>query len=307
MSESQNVGTVQCEICGSSSIPSGQGWSQRRRNCPRCGTFEYDGLEWWTHLRSESHRVRLSGWIREQNDAGVPFVKITRDVYIRTENMALPSLQERANRVLLTFARKWPDIEGLSLLINVERDPEILGRSYCSTSNELRILIGILTESGFLRAPPPSNTTVGISIKGILEVESLGAKTVNSSQGFVAMSFDPAMNDSWSNGFDPGIRAAGYAPFRIDRKDFLGGISDEIISEIRRSRFLVVDYTKQNNGAYFEAGFALGLGLPIIPTCHNDEVSKLHFDIKHLNTLLWEAPTDLSEKLTRRISAVIPF
>ena len=33
------------------------------------------------------------------------------------------------------------------------------------------------------------------------------------------------------------------------------------MAEIRRSRFVVADYTGQVNGVYFEAGFALGLGL----------------------------------------------
>jgi len=59
------------------------------------------------------------------------------------------------------------------------------------------------------------------------------------------------------------------------------------------------------NGVYFEAGFALGLGLMVIPTCRADEVAKLHFDIKHLNTLLWNTPTELADGLNRRIRAVM--
>ena len=77
------------------------------------------------------------------------------------------------------------------------------------------------------------------------------------------------------------------------------------MAEIRRSRFVVADYTGQVNGVYFEAGFALGLGLTVIPTCRADEVPKLHFDIKHLNTLLWSTPAELAEGLNKRIRAVI--
>ena len=77
------------------------------------------------------------------------------------------------------------------------------------------------------------------------------------------------------------------------------------MAEIRRSRFVVADYTGQKNGVYFEAGFALGPGLTVIPTCRADDVPKLHFDIKHLNTLLWKAPAELAEGLNRRIRAVI--
>ena len=56
---------------------------------------------------------------------------------------------------------------------------------------------------------------------------------------------------------------------------------------------------------YFEAGFALGLGLTVIPTCRANDVDELGFDIKHLNTLLWNTPAELAEGLNRRIRAVI--
>ncbi len=73
----------------------------------------------------------------------------------------------------------------------------------------------------------------------------------------------------------------------------------------RRSKFVVADYTNQANGVYFEAGFALGLGLCVIPTCHQDQIGTLHFDIRHLNTLLWQTPEELAAKLQSRIRAVI--
>jgi hypothetical protein len=77
------------------------------------------------------------------------------------------------------------------------------------------------------------------------------------------------------------------------------------MAEIRRSRFVVADYTQQKNGVYFEVGFALGLGLTVIPTCRADEVDQLHFDIRHLNTLAWTKPDDLALKLSQRIRGVI--
>jgi hypothetical protein len=113
------------------------------------------------------------------------------------------------------------------------------------------------------------------------------------------------LQDAWANGFDPVIRAAGFRPVRIDKEDYVGGITDEILAEIRRSRFVVADYTDQRNGVYFEAGFAEGLGLKVIPTCRVDEIDRLHFDIKHLNTLPWKSAAELAEGLNRRIRAVI--
>ncbi len=77
------------------------------------------------------------------------------------------------------------------------------------------------------------------------------------------------------------------------------------MAEIRRSRFVVADYTGQRTKFYFEAGFALGLPLPVVPTCRADEIDKVHFDIKHLNTLVWKNAEELADLLAKRIRAVI--
>ena len=119
------------------------------------------------------------------------------------------------------------------------------------------------------------------------------------------MWFKDDLRDAWTNGFDPGIRAAGFHPVRIDDKDYVGGITDEIMAEIKRSRFVVADYTGQRSNVYFEAGFALGLGLTVIQTCRADEATDLHFDIRHLNTLVWKSHAELARGLEKRIRAVI--
>jgi hypothetical protein len=51
-----------------------------------------------------------------------------------------------------------------------------------------------------------------------------------------------------------GISDAGFEPLRINMKEHVNKICDEIIAEIRRSRFVVADYTGQRGGVYYEAG-----------------------------------------------------
>ena len=107
------------------------------------------------------------------------------------------------------------------------------------------VLMRLLIADGSLDAEQGG---VSLSIRGMLAAEALGAAQSSSAQGFVAMSFNESMQDAWTNGFDPAIRAAGYSPLRLDNEDYVGGISDQIVAEIRRSRFVVADYTKQVNG-----------------------------------------------------------
>ena len=123
------------------------------------------------------------------------------------------------------------------------------------------------------------------------------------------MWFDGSTNEAFRNGIEPAIMNAGYECFRIDRKEHINKIEDEIIAEIRRSRFLVADFTHGDKGArgsvYYEAGFAHGLGLPVIFTCRKDAIKTLHFDTAHYLHIDWNDPAELRERLKKRILAVI--
>jgi hypothetical protein len=247
--------------------------------------------------------VRLSGWVRDQNAAGAIPVQLTRTTWRRVTERRPPGLRERTNRALGVIAKEQPDIRKQINLPQKAEHLQLQGATYSQTADEAMQLIYILIDDGYLGwiTPGVSGT---LTPKGLLAAEALGASG-SGAQSFVAMSFDPSMQEVWINGFDPGIRAAGYAPVRIDNKDYVGGITDEMIAEIRRSCFVVADYTGHRNNVYFEAGFALGLGLTVIQTCRANEATNLHFDIRHLNTLEWKSTDELAEGLNRRIRAVV--
>ncbi len=123
------------------------------------------------------------------------------------------------------------------------------------------------------------------------------------------MWFDPSMREAFDSGIGPGIEDAGYKPLRIDQKPDVNKIDDEIIAEIRRSRFLVADFTYGDEGArggvYYEAGFAHGLSLPAIFCCRKDIVDSLHFDTRQYHHIVWETPDELRESPSIRILALI--
>ena len=154
--------------------------------------------------------------------------------------------------------------------------------------------------------------TVGscvLTVAGYERLAALAASYTPSTQAFVAMWFDPSTQDAWEDGIRPGIAAAGYIPLRIDQKEHANKICDEIIAEIRKSRFVVADFTHGKGGArggvYYEAGFAHGLDIPVIFTCRSDAFDELHFDTRQYNHIGWETPQELCERLTKRICAVV--
>jgi hypothetical protein len=62
----------------------------------------------------------------------------------------------------------------------------------------------------------------------------------------------------------------------ISNKEHANKIDDEIIAEIRRSAFLVADFTGHRQNVYFETGFAIGLARQVVWTCRKDEIKDLH-------------------------------
>jgi len=95
-------------------------------------------------------------------------------------------------------------------------------------------------------------------------------------------------------------------PCRLDREEHNDRIDDRIMLEIRRAQFTVADVTRQRPGVYFEAGFAIGLGRPVIWTCREDDLENVHFDTRQYNHVVWSSPADLREKLATRVRATIP-
>jgi hypothetical protein len=57
------------------------------------------------------------------------------------------------------------------------------------------------------------------------------------------------------------------------------------------ARFVISDLTHDSFGAYWEAGFGEGCGIPVIYMCEKGkwEDSKTHFDTNHMGTIIWEA------------------
>jgi nucleoside 2-deoxyribosyltransferase len=141
-----------------------------------------------------------------------------------------------------------------------------------------------------------------ITADGWMEIERI-IKSSRKKQVFIAMKFKDM--ESIYNTIDKAIWDAKFFPLRIDKKEHINQISSEIQYEISRSGLVIADVTGQNQGVYFEAGYAMGLNIPVIWTCNENEKSEIHFDIRQYNTILWSDEDDLRERLTKRITAIM--
>lgn len=98
---------------------------------------------------------------------------------------------------------------------------------------------------------------------------------------------------------------ARYISSAYQIKEHNNLFDDEMISEIRQSRAVVAEFTGQRAGVYYEARFARGLGLEVVPSVRQDEMNACHFDTNHLNHILWSGAADLPVMLKNRLVATL--
>ena len=253
-----------CLICDTNAqeIDSADAGNRVLWECARCGKYWLFGSGFSPIRNSDSQgRASISGFVYDQNRNGL-IPNLTRDLLQQVISRSLPSVGERAERLLTEVVRCQKRL-GDHFNINM---PWWISATYSLDENELSFLSRILTDRGFVKRLSESGE-YEILPNGYLEADSLNRKVTQSDKGFVAMSFDPVLLPAYDLGFRLGVMQAGYDPVRIDRVEHVNRIDDEIIARIRRSLFVVADFTGHRGGVYFEAGFALGLGLPVIWTC----------------------------------------
>ncbi|MBR4290548.1 MAG: hypothetical protein IKT52_07900 [Oscillospiraceae bacterium] len=167
-------------------------------------------------------------------------------------------------------------------------------------------ILHYLEECKYIKCSAGANrekhVVIQITPAGYSRIDSLQKYTVNSRNVLVAMKFGDDTRDL-REAIRKGITDAGYIAIFIDEVQHNEFITPELLKHIRDSKFVVVDLTHQNNGAYFEEGYAMGLGKPVIQLCQKD--TRLHFDIAQKNTIMWATEADIPERLTNRIMATI--
>ena len=285
---------------------------------PRTGgmyRMETEAFVWIYPSRLNSKRqMMLTKWIYNQRKQGEGSPLVTREIvhsFVYSTNTSTPSTSKRAE-MLLRYLRDRTKTIGDRLPFE-KFGEKILIVSESLEWREVSSLLEYLSRKGFVESRtihnPPRCAPV-ITAEGHMHIEE-SAMDPNSDQAFVAMWFNQEMDSIYDNGIAPAIEASGFKPYRVDREHYLGKIDDQIIAEIRQSRFLIADMTHGDDGArgsvYFEAGFALGLNIPVIYTCRKDMFNKLHFDTRQYPHIDWtnEDIKTFRQNLENKIRATV--
>lgn len=142
-----------------------------------------------------------------------------------------------------------------------------------------------------------------LSPKALEYICNLQRQQANNKKVFVAMKFGEETKELREK-IKEGLKE--YDVRIMDEIEHNHQIVPEMLYEIRNSRFVVAELSHHNNGAYYEAGYALGLGKEVIHICDRKELkSGLHFDVAQVNTICYDSIDEIPEKLRKRIEATI--
>jgi len=276
-------------------------------SCPVCGRYDVLDDELLVRLRDsvgfKGERHLLSGIARRARDRGerrVRFSSENVDLLLASPDVPRTPM-EKMDALLASLAQKSGSF-GERIRISYGQDYSM---AFAVNPEEMRSLVSTLQMEGHLTGDPDVETyDLSVTLGGWRRVEEMSKTGARSDQAFVAMWADESMQAIWRDGIRHALVETGYKPLCENWSEHSGKIDDKIIADIRQSGLLVVDLTGHRNSVYFEAGFAFGLGMPIIYTCKDCEGEETGFDIRQYKQIRWKDPADLNEKLVNRIRAM---
>jgi hypothetical protein len=271
-------------------------------SCERCGEYNISIVAATDRgLVPDEKRHILSGIVRNRYERGEKVEILTTNVQAILDSMSVPSDPLEAIDLLLKHlwrkASRADEYVPLNLVVD---HPILFARDADEFDYYLQKALG-------LKYIERRGDEYQLDLKGWHRLDELRREERKSDQAFVAMWFDSSLDEVWENGFKAALKQVGYNPIRVDLTEHNEKICDRIIAEVRKSGLVVADFTGQRGGVYFEAGFAMGLGIPVIWSCRDTDVKELHFDTRQYNHIVWTDPADLKKKLINRIEATLPI
>lgn len=171
----------------------------------------------------------------------------------------------------------------------------------CDKTVQIQYIVDYLEKENYLA--DEGNGFFQLTHKALERIYELQKNQTNNKNVFVAMKFGEETKELREK-----IKE-GLKEFNVrimDEIEHNHQIIPEMLYEIRNSRFVIAELSHHNNGAYYEAGYALGLGKEVIHICDKKELkSGLHFDVAQVNTIFYDSIDEIPEKLRKRIEATI--
>lgn len=271
--------------------------------CNYCGEFIIEKSLQKILEKNDYNQLRIGSWIIEQNSFGViPELKATDfDNLISLKDKKINQKYELLLKYM--YSKKEINFEDQKF------HNKYLILFWCEDIGELFILLSKAVESKHLKKTSPIYYKYSITYDGKEFVENLGLDN-NSNKIFMAFHFTEEMKKEFELTIKRAVFDSSEGKLEAVRvssstTDHDAKIDDELIGMIKSSKAIIADFTGNRTAVYYEAGFAMGLGIPVIWTCKKADVDNLSFDTRQYPHIIWENEEDLYKQVVNRLKAKI--
>lgn len=312
---------VVCPICqwGSSNNTETSDGKRTCYNCERCGQYSIDRgdiIDIATNLRPALSKFARTLSNRPPTKAPIP--EVTEEMiaglrpitpFEKAENLLL-YLGERQNYsgeyVCIDEQKKRQEVFAL---VGVEVQNSEANFNYIFN----HLIEDKLIDSPDINAKKGKIERLHLTFKGWEKYTELQRTITDSKVAFMAMKFPGEVQEPYPayeklevayNAFQNAVSKTGFTLTNplLERPEG-GSIDNRLAVEIRKAKFVIADLSHDNQGVYWEAGFAQGLDKKVFYTCVKDDRIKPHFDINHHTTIFWEAGRE--QEAAQRLKDVI--
>ncbi|WP_372518985.1 hypothetical protein [Candidatus Ruminimicrobiellum ovillum] len=262
--------------------------------CPVCGHYFITGFssEHYEQLinksKYEEQKALLRYYLKRNtmNKSQYDWFEATQTwVENILKNKTLPNIIEQMENLILYCGNKFKQGEFF------ERNKELVSIVGSESITALDIIIGALLERNLLKQAYGKINIYSFTFGGWIEYEKLKIGKTNSNKAFLAMQFESEfITDDLINKMKNSLEKIGYQLESLQDRQQAGLIDDHLRQRIKSSKFLIVDLSDTNNGAYWEGGYGEGLGKPVIYICDKGQFdkNKSHFDTNHHLTVMYD-------------------
>ena len=283
-------------------------------NCPKCDfifkIIDYKLSKSLFDKLTKKERAILRYWMQKQKSRSRIIDIDSTLLQSILNDIKLPKPKEQADNLIIFLGNKI-DTPEKRLPLNLDNLSSIIG---AIDNSGVKYVLDHLEKDGLIINEIFSNDEfdlkLGLTFLGWDRFETLKTKGYPVRKAFMAMQYEDLKLDAIYKEIKKAVNQTGFELFRIDDVLKAGLIDNQLRTEIRNSRFLLAELTKNNSGAYWEAGFAEGLGRPVIYLCEKKKFKKFktHFDTNHHTTIIWDEEnlSDAINQLKATIRATLP-
>ncbi|NQY54505.1 MAG: hypothetical protein HRT42_13150 [Campylobacteraceae bacterium] len=295
---------AKCKICDNEIENVATFTDKSSFDCTHCGKYillESMSIDIDIFKNRKKDFYKVSSYIYEQNREFKNIPEINENKFKELLNKDDKKIKEKFDLMMIYLSK---------LSTNYFREDDLIIKCWIKDYEEFFLLLERAIEVKLIIGKVYStggHIFTRLTFEGLNYIESIEYINKDSRNIFVAFNFKDSLEEIFNNNLKTSIEKEGFNYIVVNQNnvDHNKSINDEIIVKLKSSRIVIADFTNHRNSVYFEAGFAMGMNIPIIWTCQEGHANDMSFDTRQFPHIIWKDKDDLVKQVIDRIKVII--